>query len=89
MAVEDKSQNYKAEYVRVSKVKELFKRMEGDNEISIRISKEAKSKVMEFIDTKIKEGVEELIDKLPVKSKGDKKGQLSRITIKLNDFEED
>ena len=41
---------------------------------------------MEYLDIKVREGVEELIDKLPTKSKGEKKGELKRITINSSDF---
>ncbi|MHA1820349.1 MAG: hypothetical protein ACTSU2_15045 [Promethearchaeota archaeon] len=73
---------YKAKYVRTSIVKSLF--VEGDTKI--RISADAKDKVWEYLDKKVEEGVKELINKLPRKSKGEKKGELKRITISPDDF---
>lgn len=73
---------YKAKYIRVSKIGDLFS--EGDQKI--RISSDAKEKVHEYLDSKIEEGVKELIDKLPRKSKGKQKGELKRITLMPDDF---
>jgi hypothetical protein len=74
---------YQAKFVRISKIKELLK--EGDTKI--RISGEAKGKVAEFLDGAVAKAVKDLIDKLPRKSKGDKKGELKRITISLEDLQ--
>ncbi len=41
---------------------------------------------MEYLDNKVKEGVVELIERLPKKSKGEHKGELKRITIQDEDF---
>lgn len=78
--------SYKAKYIRSSIVKELFVVKQGNDEIKIRISANAKDKVMEYLDQKVAEGVQELIEKLPKKSKGDSKGELKRITILPEDF---
>lgn len=74
---------YKAKYIRVSKIKDLF--VEGEQKI--RISSDAKDLVHEYLDGKVEEGVKELIDKLPRKSKGKNKGELKRITLMPKDFE--
>jgi hypothetical protein len=74
---------YQAKYVRISKIKELL----IEEGTKIRISGEAKEKVAEYLDTKVAEAVKALIDKLPRKSKGEKKGDLKRITILPEDFQ--
>ncbi len=74
---------YDVKYIRSSKIKDLFK----VNKQSIRISAEAKDMVYKFLDDKVKEGVEEILNKLPRKTKGDSKGELKRITIFPSDFE--
>lgn len=53
----------------------------------MRISGEAKDKIMEFLDKAVEKGVKELIDKLPKKSKGPEKGGLKRITLQLEDLQ--
>lgn len=75
---------YDVKYIRSSKIKELFK----VNKQSIRISAEAKELVYKYLDNKVKEGVEEILNKLPRKTKGDSKGELKRITVFPSDFEE-
>ncbi|MHA1729763.1 MAG: hypothetical protein ACTSWY_13695 [Promethearchaeota archaeon] len=80
--------SYKVKYVRSSIVKkELFQVKQGKNVTKIRISADAKDKIYKFLDSKVVEGVEELIAKLPRKSKGSNKGDLKRITILNEDFE--
>ncbi|TFG19177.1 MAG: hypothetical protein EU530_07095 [Promethearchaeota archaeon] len=74
---------YDVKYIRSSKIKDLFK----VNKQSIRISAEAKDMVYKFLDDKVKEGVDEILNKLPRKTKGDSKGELKRITIFPSDFE--
>jgi hypothetical protein len=75
---------YTVKFIRSSKIKELF--VVGDQ--SIRISADAKDMVYEYLDNKVAEGVQEILDKLPRKSKGDSKGELKRITVFPSDFEE-
>ncbi|MHA1672641.1 MAG: hypothetical protein ACTSYI_03355 [Promethearchaeota archaeon] len=74
---------YDTKYVRVSKVKELF--VEEDKKI--RIAGDAKDLVHEYLDKAVAAAAKELIDKLPRKSKGSSKGELKRITIQKDDFE--
>jgi hypothetical protein len=74
---------YDVKYIRSSKIKELFA-VGGQ---SIRISAEAKDLVHKFLDDAVKKGVEEILNKLPKKTKGDSKGELKRITIFPSDFE--
>jgi hypothetical protein len=76
------SEKYIAKYVRMSIVKELL----VYNDTKIRIAGEAKGKVAEFLDQAIAKAVKEMINKLPRKSKGDNKGELSRITLQADDF---
>ncbi|MHA1734502.1 MAG: hypothetical protein ACTSU5_21395 [Promethearchaeota archaeon] len=77
-------EDYKAQFVLSSKIKTLFV---GPNGEKVRISGAAKSLVLKYLDDKVKEGVQELIDKLPKKSKGKNKGLLKRITIQAEDFD--
>ena len=80
--------DYKVKYIRSSIVKkELFVHKQGKQSIKIRISAGAMSKVMEYLDNKVDEGVKELIAKLPTKTKGEHKGELKRITILEEDFD--
>jgi hypothetical protein len=74
---------YDVKYIRSSKIKDLFKVKEQN----IRISADAKELVYEYLDNKVKEGVEEILAKLPRKTKGDSKGELKRITVFPSDFE--
>lgn len=76
---------YKSKYVRTSIVRDLFQ----EGEQKIRISADAKPMVYEYLDNKVQEGVKELIDKLPRKSKGANKGDFKRVTIQERDFEEE
>jgi hypothetical protein len=81
--------DYKVRFIRSSIVKkELFRKKEGAKEIKIRISAEATDNVFAFLDKAVEAAVQELIAKLPTKSKGDHKGELKRITLLSEDFEE-
>ena len=75
---------YDVKYIRSSKIKDLFK-VKGQN---IRIAADAKDLVHKYLDNKVKEGVEEILAKLPRKTKGDSKGELKRITVFPSDFDE-
>ena len=74
---------YTVKYIRSSKIKELFK----VGKQNIRISADAKDKVYKYLDGKVAEGVGEILDKLPRKTKGESKGELKRITIFPTDFD--
>ncbi|HMF33189.1 MAG TPA: hypothetical protein VKK79_17320 [Candidatus Lokiarchaeia archaeon] len=76
--------NYKPKWVLSSKVRTLFE-YQGQK---IRISGEAKDKVMEYLDKAVEKGVVDLIDKLPKKTKGPQKGELKRITLQAEDLGE-
>ena len=78
------SATYKAKWILSSKVRTLFE-YEGQK---IRISGDAKDKVMAYLDKMVEDGVKELIDKLPKKSKGAQKGELKRITLQAEDLGE-
>lgn len=77
-----KNPEYQAKYIRISKIKDLL----YDGEDKLRISAESKSLLAEFLDNAVIEATQKLIQKLPRKSKGDHKGELSRITFKAEDF---
>jgi formaldehyde-activating enzyme involved in methanogenesis len=76
--------NYTARFIRVSKIRDLL--IEG--ETKIRVAGDAKDNVYEYLDKAVEAAVKELINKLPRKSKGQSKGELKRITIQKQDFEE-
>lgn len=76
--------NYTARFIRVSKIRDLL--IEG--ETKIRVAGDAKDNVYEYLDKAVEAAVKELINKLPRKSKGQSKGELKRITIQRQDFEE-
>lgn len=69
------------EYIRTTKIMAYLKEKE------IRISAEAKPKLINSLNNKIKSELDNIIDKLPKFTKGEKQGQLKRITIKLEDVE--
>jgi len=73
---------YKPKWILSSKVRGLF----VFEDQKVRISGDAKDKVMEYLDKAVEKGVKELIDKLPKKSKGPEKGELKRITLQLEDL---
>ncbi|MHA1766270.1 MAG: toll/interleukin-1 receptor domain-containing protein [Promethearchaeota archaeon] len=58
-----------------------------DGDIKIRLSKDAKDLFDQLIGTRIKNGVRELINRLPRSTKGQSKGELKRITIMVKDFD--
>ncbi|MHA1649341.1 MAG: hypothetical protein ACTSYB_04025 [Candidatus Helarchaeota archaeon] len=68
------------EYVRPTKVWAYFK------EKGIRISADAKTKLLEILNTQITAELDKVIDKLPKYTKGQNKGELKRKTIKLDDL---
>ncbi len=76
--------SYKPKYFRVTKVKDLL--VDSGTETKIRVAGDAKDLVYEYIDKAIGEACQEMINKLPRKSKGPSKGQLKRITLKPDDF---
>jgi hypothetical protein len=82
----EESGDYVSRYIKFSVIKELFKIQDGDNTVQVRIAGTAKNAVKKYLDNKIVEGVTELLDKLPRKSKGDMKGQLKRFTIRDTDL---
>ena len=68
------------EYVRPTKVWAYFK------EKGIRISGEAKPKLLELLNHAVNSELDKTIDALPKFSKGQKKGELKRKTIKSEDL---
>lgn len=82
---ENKSEEtYSAEFVKPSKIKKLL----FDGEQQIRVSKVGKVELMKYLDNAVVDAVKAIINKLPRKSKGENKGELSRITIMPEDFQE-
>ncbi len=75
---------YDVKYIRVSKIKDLL----AEDDKKIRIAGDAKDLVYEFLDKAVQQACKDLIDKLPRKSKGSNKGELKRITLQPEDFEE-
>lgn len=69
------------EFIRPTKMMAYLKEKE------IRISAEAKPKLIKSLNNKIKLELDNIIDKLPRFSKGEKQGKLKRITIKPEDVE--
>ncbi len=78
--------DYKAKYIRVTKVKDLL--FDEQTDKKIRVAGDAKGLVYEFLDEAVKNACQDLVNKLPRKSKGPNKGELKRITLKPRDFEE-
>jgi len=70
------------DYVRIKRVLDAFK------EKNIRVSAEAKVKLIEIINKKIQEIIDSIINKLPKYTRGANKGELKRKTIKLIDLED-
>ncbi|MHA1131198.1 MAG: hypothetical protein ACTSQI_17220 [Candidatus Helarchaeota archaeon] len=68
------------EYVRPTKVWAYLK------EKGVRISADAKPKLLEFLNSTITSNLETVIEKLPKFTKGQNKGELKRKTIKPSDL---
>ncbi|MHC1591639.1 MAG: hypothetical protein ACXQS8_06110 [Candidatus Helarchaeales archaeon] len=68
------------QFLRKTYVKKALKR-EG-----LRLSSEAADKFYEFLNKKVLEGIQELKARLPKFTKGPRKDQLKRTTIRLEDF---
>lgn len=68
------------EYVRPTKVWLFFK------EKGIRISADAKLRILELLNIGITAELEKVIGKLPKFSKGQRKGEIKRKTIKVEDL---
>lgn len=69
------------DYVRLTKVWETFKTKE------VRISSEAKPKIIDILNKHVFELIGKIADTLPKISKGPNKGNLKRKTIKIEDLE--
>ncbi|MHA1230289.1 MAG: hypothetical protein ACTSRP_04215 [Candidatus Helarchaeota archaeon] len=69
------------DYVRLTRVWDSFKAKE------IRVSSEAKPKIIEILNKVVDKKIKEIIDKLPKYTKGANVGALKRKTIKLEDLE--
>ncbi len=73
---------YKPKWIYANRVRTLFVE-EGQN---LRIGGEAKDKVMEYLDKTVETAVKKLVATLPRRGRGLKKGELRRITLKLDDL---
>jgi hypothetical protein len=73
---------YDVKYIRPTKLKALL----VDGDVKIRLSGDAKDALYGYIDKAVENAVKVVIGKLPRKSKGDSKGQLSRITVQVDDI---
>lgn len=68
------------QFVRFTYVKKAL-RNEG-----LRLSLEAKNKLIDYLNQKVLDGIHEIRQKLPKFKKGPRKDQLKRTTIKLEDL---
>ena len=68
------------QFVRATYVKNALKR-EG-----LRLSSDAKDKLLEYLNNKVMEGIQEVKNKLPRFTKGPRKDELKRTTIRIEDF---
>ena len=77
---------YDAKYVVKKATRDAFKTIEDGEEISLRISADAKELFYEFLDTAVLKAIDVLIeDGLPRKTRGENKGKLRRITLMPED----
>ena len=68
------------QFVRATYVKNALK-----NE-NLRLSSNAKDALLEYLNNKVLEGIQEIKAKMPTFTKGPRKGELKRTTIKLEDL---
>lgn len=78
-----KTEAQKKEFVRPTYVHRAF------TDEGLRVAKEARPKIMEILNKKIKEDIELIKKQLPTFIKGEKKGEKRRITIKPGDLLEE
>ncbi len=77
--------SYKTKYIRVTKIKDIL--VDDQTDKKIRVAGDAKDLVYEYLDNAVVQACQDLVNKLPRKSKGANKGDLKRITLKPRDFE--
>ena len=75
--------NYQSKYIRVSKIRALLR--EGN--VLIRIARNAWNLLICYLDNKIIESINLIINNMPRKIKGENVGELKRITIQIDDFD--
>ena len=68
-----------------TRVKPLFHGVYEGNETKLNVAGDAVDKIVEYLESKIKAGIQEIVDAMPKKSKGDHAGELVRKTIKVAD----
>lgn len=72
----------KSIYGRISKIKENLK----EKDQKLRIDDESKPYFNQFIDQSIEKNIQLMINKLPRKRKGERVGEIKRITFQREDF---
>ncbi|NVM52452.1 MAG: hypothetical protein HWN66_02030 [Candidatus Helarchaeota archaeon] len=75
-----RSEAHKKEFVRPTYVHRAF------TDGGLRVSKDARPMIMEFLNKKIKEDIESIKKQLPKFMKGERKGEKKRITLKPEDL---
>ncbi|MHA1144330.1 MAG: hypothetical protein ACTSRW_06290 [Candidatus Helarchaeota archaeon] len=68
-----------------TRVKPLFRGVYEGNETKLNVAGDAVEKIIEYLEGKLKAGIQEIVDSMPKKSKGDHAGELVRKTIKVAD----
>ncbi len=71
---------YKSKFLMKSRIDEYF------SKLGIRRAGDAKDSVLKWLDKKVEDNIQEIIDALPKKSKGKSKGELKRKTIMVEDI---
>ena len=56
------------------------------NDFGLRVSKDARPMIMDFLNEKIKKDIEKIKEQIPTYQKGEKEGEKKRITIKPEDL---
>lgn len=75
----------KANLLYWTRVKPLFRGVYETKETKLNVAGDAVEKIVEYLEGKIKEGVDEIVAGMPTKSKGEHAGELVRKTIKAAD----
>lgn len=78
-----KSDEQRQKFVRPTYVHQAF------TEEGLRVSKDARPKIIEILNKKIKEDIEAIKSQIPTFTKGEKSGEKKRITIKPEDISEE
>ena len=68
-----------------TRIKPKFRGVYDSNEVKLNVAGDAVEKIVEFLEGKLMQGIEEIVDAMPKKSKGEHAGELVRKTIKVAD----